>query len=460
MDKFDQKRINSLARSVSSLSDISMDSKGSTSSLASTVAPTSTTAASTTISMYENGFSLEDWAMPGYLSLKDLNTLLLKYIGQVQDKEVNKTKPGTNTSIKVNIDRTELIDLKTKYDDQLQDYKKQCEEKDSEIGSLKAELTKLKAKNKKLKESNNEKDGVIKEKDLAIEGFKAETSKLQANLVMFQNQKEIYDAQIERLNNEVSSLTGELNVTVNMFSSEQIRNQDLSQKMIYMEKELWFKIDALGKELALERSKSNVDISPIVTRLQEEYKEKLRAELKILRKMYEEHMRESEETLQMNYKKKISDLEVALAVQLNAVKPNEDVTELKIDLEKYRKKIEELDTSNRDLNNQWSKLTVEIKEKESAFQAKMAAKEIEMSHLAIQNAEYKKKYEEMRSKLLHEASELKVYNRLITPEMDRMVRSNEHLNGETTTKTSESVPKGTITRKVRKETLQNNYQAT
>ena len=32
---------------------------------------------------------------------------------------------------------------------------------------------------------------------------------------------------------------------------------------------------------------------------------RLKAELKILRKMYEEHMRESQETLEMNYKKKV-----------------------------------------------------------------------------------------------------------------------------------------------------------
>ena len=48
----------------------------------------------------------------------------------------------------------------------------------------------------------------------------------------------------------------------------------------------------------------------------------------------------------------------------------------------------------------------------------MSAKEIEMAYLAKQNDEYKKMYEEMRSKLLLEASEVKVYNRLITPEVD------------------------------------------
>merc|ERR1711913_101714 len=71
---------------------------------------------------------------------------------------------------------------------------------------------------------------------------------------------------------------------------------------------------------------------------------------------------------------------------------------------------------------QWSKLSVELRDKESMYNAKMSAKEIEMAYLAKQNAEYKKMYEEMRSKLLYEESEVKVYNRLITPEVDRIRR--------------------------------------
>ena len=47
----------------------------------------------------------DKWFMPGFLNLKELNTLLLKYIGQVQDLESNQNKPGANNSITVNIDR-------------------------------------------------------------------------------------------------------------------------------------------------------------------------------------------------------------------------------------------------------------------------------------------------------------------------------------------------------------------
>merc|ERR1719315_878148 len=377
-----------------------------------------------TTSTYENGLQiLEDWSMPGFLSLKELNTLLLKYIGQVQDLEMNQTNTGTSSSITVNIDRSEITNLKSKYDDQLEDWKNKCGEKDKEIAALKAEITKLKAEIKRLKESNSNKDGIIQERDLTIEGLRAEISKLNGNLSMFQNQKEIYQLQIKRLQDEIKYLTSELNAITTAFAAEQNRSQDLSAKLNSLEKDLRFKIDVLGSELASERGRTNIDISSLDTRIQGEYADRLKDELKILRKIYEEHMRVSQETLEMTYEKKVSDLEVALAVQMNAVKPTEDVTELKIELEKYRKKIEELDSNNRDLSLQWSKLSVEIRDKEAAFNAKMSAKDIEMSYLAKQNAEYKKMYEEMRSKLLYEESEVKVYNRLITPEVDRIRRA-------------------------------------
>jgi len=178
----------------------------------------------------------------------------------------------------------------------------------------------------------------------------------------------------------------------------------------------------LGSELASERGKTNIDMTSIDTRIQGEYADRLKAELKILRKMYEEHMRVSQETLEMTYKKKISDLEVSIAVQMNSVKPTEDITELKVCLVDHKKKIEELDSNNRDLSMRWSKLSVELIDRKATFNAQMSAKEIEMAYLAKQNAEYKKMYEEMRRERLYEASEVKVYNRLITPQMNRIFR--------------------------------------
>jgi len=198
--KSEAKGRNSLPRSASSLSEDAKVSQTSSGSSATSVSSSMSSVATTkvTTSTYENGLQiLDDWSMPGFLSLKELNTLLLKYIGQVQDLELNQTSTGTSSSITVNIDRSEITNLKSKYDDQLEEWKKKCAEKDKEIAALKAEITKLKAEIKRLKESNSNKDGIIQERDLTIEGLRAEINKLKANLSMFQNQKEIYELQIK-----------------------------------------------------------------------------------------------------------------------------------------------------------------------------------------------------------------------------------------------------------------------
>ena len=49
----------------------------------------------------------------------------------------------------------------------------------------------------------------------------------------------------------------------------------------------------------------------------------------------------------------------------------------------------------------------------------MRDKDIDMAYLAKQNAEYMEMYEK-RNKCYQEASEVKVYNRLIIPEVDRI----------------------------------------
>ena len=66
----------------------------------------------------------------------------------------------------------------------------------------------------------------------------------------------------------------------------------------------------------------------------------------------------------------ISDLEASLE-KLNIVKPVDDVTQLKIDIEKYKKKNEDLENNNSDMSKQFSTLTVELRDKEAAFQAKV-----------------------------------------------------------------------------------------
>merc|ERR1711874_155673 len=266
---------NEVAMSVSS----SAASKSSSSSAASKSSSSSVVSSSmkTSSASFELEMATGDLTLPGFLSLKELNALLEKYISEAQGLDLSLTKGGASTSVSVNIDRSEIINLQSQYDDQLADWKKKCDDKDKEIAALKAEISRLKAEIKILKESASNKDGIIKERDLTIETLKSEITRLTAILSMMKNQKEIYEVQIKHLQGEVIKLRGELNKLVNALATEQNRSQDLGWKLSSMEKDLRFKIDVLGSE----RGKTNIDIASLDTRIQGQYADRLKDELEI-----------------------------------------------------------------------------------------------------------------------------------------------------------------------------------
>ena len=61
-------------------------------------------------------------------------------------------------------------------------------------------------------------------------------------------------------------------------------------------------------------------------------------------------------------------------------------------------------------------------DKDAAYKAEIMSKETRISYLTKQNQEYKKMYDELWSKYSSDEQEVKVYNRLITPEVDRISR--------------------------------------
>ena len=130
---------NSLPRSPSQLSPPVTSASAQKSSTSTTDSPTV---------IQQNG---DDHFPTGFLSLKDLNDLLCKYIDRVHDLEFLTEKPGV-PSLTVSIDRTEISELSKTYNDQLEALKKQCQTKDKKKAELEALIAKLEAEIEKLKE--------------------------------------------------------------------------------------------------------------------------------------------------------------------------------------------------------------------------------------------------------------------------------------------------------------------
>ena len=188
--------------------------------------------------------------------------------------------------------------------------------------------------------SNSNKDGKIKERDLTIEGLRAEISKLQANLSLFQNQKEIYEFQITVvLLNDLAicskysywSVYKERSPTwlenlmpwpmpLLLSSTEALT---LAADLPPWRRSWGSRLMCWGVSWPAREGRPTSIFPPwtqkfrVSMQIGKSYKgcitflnwliklNRLKAELKILRKMYEEHMRVSQETLEMTYKKKV-----------------------------------------------------------------------------------------------------------------------------------------------------------
>ena len=107
------------------------------------------------------------------------------------------------------------------------------------------------------------------------------------------------------MNRELAFLRSELEKANHGQNQEKMRCSELEIKLRSLEQELRNRITILETELTNERGRSRVDVSTVDTRLKGEYEARLKAELKSLRKMYEDHMRVSKQEFMQSHNQKV-----------------------------------------------------------------------------------------------------------------------------------------------------------
>jgi len=371
------------------------------------------------ITEHKETIGVKDPEQAGWLSLKHLNTLLLRYIGVVHDLEEDNIGEESG-EINISIDQKEMTFLDRRYQDEIEGWNTEQKNSLNKIAELQAIIAKLKAEIEKLKKSGDTLDVTIKEKEKLIETLRMEVSSLQASLTPFLNQDQHFHGLMTRLQGEIGFLTGELNAAMASFQAEEIRGQDLSDRLDSLRTELQFKIEVLETELSSEREKTTVDISSMDVRIKGEYINRLKVEIDILRGTYEEFMTMTQEKLEEKYKDKLTKLELELSLALSKHSSSEDIAKIRLQIEKLQAKIGELQKSNLELSLTWSKLSVEMHEEETAFRAQLSVREREIEHYSKETARIQALLEVLNKRLLEERAEVQVYDRLLTPEIQRI----------------------------------------
>jgi len=374
---------------------------------------------------YRNGVSdTESWSninFSGFLNLRDLNTLLLKYIGVVHELEEGESGGAvTNSVIDIDIDETEVKTLDKKYQDEVEAWKKLYKASNDQREALQAQIKKLEEEKKQLQKKSDENDAKIKEREETIKTLRAKISEIQAKLSEFLFQPDIFEAELNRLHIERVHLIGELNSYKSLGENERMRNLDKDKDKGSLEQELKFKIDLLESELKSKKEKTSIESSSLEVRIKGEFAARLKVELQMLRSMFEEAMRENKGKFELMYRDQITELELKMSLAMSQQMSAADLEIIRTQVKELEASIGSLTVKNQSLAQSWSKLSVELKKMEMKFNKEMGEKELNMMHLKSENARMKKWYEELMAQMMMTKVEVGVYDKLLSPEVKRI----------------------------------------
>lgn len=373
---------------------------------------------------------LEPLPLPsGWLSLKHLNTLLLRYIGIVHDLEEGKVGEGVDGTINIDIDEKEVKSHEKQYQQYEDTWNEEKEKANARIKELEAKIKKLEIELAALIARGAEYDTEIVKKQKKIDDLRMEVSRLQAALAPLMHQDNHYLALLRRLQGHLSFLTGELGAVTKDLQAEELRGVELQDRLDSLLSDLKFKLQVLETELKCEMEKTSMDISSMDIRIKGEFINRLKVEVDILRGTYEEFMRTTWESLEEEFKDDLAKLELKLTLVLSQQTSQEDIVKISEEIEKLKVSVEKLQKSNEELTIVGSNLTVTIHKEEATFRAEMSAKEKEIDAEIREIEKRKEKVEELRKWMMEERVEVKVYDKLLTPEMQRMKKRHSSVGG-------------------------------
>jgi len=392
-----------------------MSSRSSVDSL-----PRSPTSLGPPISMASPGKILKNEDFKKTEKLSDLNKELSKYIELVQklEKTAENGMASTRTTINVNIDRTSISVNLEGFVKTLTDLQDDCGKNDKRIAKLLAEIYRLECEIKKLLNSNN-KQSDIGGLDLAIAQLEAEVARLKASLAFHQGQEKIFIGQKESLEKEIASIANSLDTGVKDLNNKRQENARLGSEVAKQEKELRFQVSMKTREVTAERTKTNINWENFKAKKGEQYSIWLESQLEELQATYQQQQEDVRATMEDMYKEKKEKLRVELdKARANVDKPDGEASKLKIDLERMRMQLTELEANQQHLKIKKVEITAEQKMKETLFTEQLLVKEKELERLKNDHNEIKVEVAKLMA--LRDQKQVELYSNTLTPEMRRI----------------------------------------
>merc|ERR1711902_405370 len=180
-------------------------------------------------------------------------------------------------------------------------------------------------------------------------------------------------------------------------------------------------VQKLQDKLTEAKTRKEVEITEMDSKLQEEYEDRLQKALNELREVYNNQMTQNRDDFAKLYETRVHELQTSLSDERGKASSSEQaLKESKSRIDALMTRVTELESSNLTLNQKMSDLTQNLEDTNSAHRAQLAAKDNEIKRLLDELSRQLEEYQNLMDTKIGLDMEIAVFRRLLESEEDRL----------------------------------------
>jgi len=354
-------------------------------------------------------------------SLQNLNNRLAGYIDKVRSLQRDNAKLTKQIKHIEEYQSKEVNNVKHIYDSEIESLKDALDALSKQYNQLKVASEGLLNENEELKDSLRRRDNDLKNSENLIGDLQNEVRDLSNQMGGLENERKKTQEKLDEVLPEVQKLQDKLAEAKKMLDDEVLKKADLENHCQRLDEELKFKIQLLEQQLTEVKTRKEVEVTEMDSKMKEEYEDRLKQALNELREVYDKQMAQNREDFTKLYETRVQELQTALSNERGKASSSEQaLKESKSRIEALMTRVTELESSNLTLNQKVADLAQTMEDTNSAHRAQVAAKDNEIKRLLDELSRQLEEYQNLMDTKIGLDMEIAVFRRLLETEEDRL----------------------------------------
>ena len=237
--------------------------------------------------------------------LQNLNNRLAGYIDKVRQLQRDNAKLTKQIKHIEEYQSKEVNNVKHIYDSEIESLKDALDALSKQYNQLKVASEGLLNENEELKDSLRRRDNDLKNSEDLIGDLQTEVRDLSSKMGTLETERKKTQEKLDEVLPEVQKLQDKLAEAKKMLDDEVLKKADLENHCQRLDEELKFKIQLLEQQLTEVKTRKDVEITEIDSKLQEEYEDRLQKALNELREVYDKQMAQNRDDFSKLYETRV-----------------------------------------------------------------------------------------------------------------------------------------------------------